>query len=188
MSLPSVNPSSSPHNLRDSFIFVSISKALVFLVNVFAIYLLFRGHNLPGGGFIAGVCSAVSLILLGFAIGLPRLSELLKFEPLSVSAVGLIIAIAPAVFPLFLGKPFFYQFHMKYEEVPFIGTFYFGSPLIFDIGVYLVVVSVVAKAIFLIGESTAGFDPISREGRDFLQAAKEKPIEPFKKNQNSDPS
>lgn len=167
------------HNLKDSFIFVSISKALVFLVNVFAIYLLFRGHNLPGGGFIAGVCSAVSLILLGFAIGLPRLSELLRVEPLVVSAVGLIIAVIPAIFPLLLGKPFFYQYHLKYEEVPFIGTFYFGSPLIFDIGVYLVVVSVVAKAIFLIGESTAGFDPISRKGRDYMQAEEEEAIDPL---------
>jgi multicomponent Na+:H+ antiporter subunit B len=164
-------------SLRDSIIFTTISTGLVFLVNIFAIYLLLRGHNLPGGGFIAGVCSAVSLILLGFAIGLPRTVKLLRFEPMIVGAIGLILAVLPSIYPLILGKPFFFQYHFKYPDMPVVGNFYFGSPLIFDVGVYLVVVSVVAKTIFLIGESTSGFEAVERSQEEFFKGPNEVPIE-----------
>ena len=51
-----------------SFIFQAIVRLLFFLINVLAIYLLLRGHNLPGGGFIACLATAISLVLLSLAV------------------------------------------------------------------------------------------------------------------------
>jgi multicomponent Na+:H+ antiporter subunit B len=162
--------------LRSSIIFAAIARLLFFVANLFALYLLLRGHNYPGGGFIAGVCTAVSLILLSFSVGLGEVRRLLRIDPVLIGVIGLTLALASAMVPLLFGDPFLRQYNFK-PELPLFGEVYFGTPLTFDIGVYLVVIAVLVKMIFILTECTLGLESIIIEDRELYAASAEEPVE-----------
>lgn len=141
-------------NAPRSYIFTAVVRFLFFLVNVFALYLLLRGHNRPGGGFIAGLATAVSLILLSLAIGLEQLHRVLRVDPVRLAAAGLAMATLTGLIPLLLERAFLEHFHAHLSDVPLVGDLNVGTPLLFDIGVYLIVVGVAGKIIFTLGKST----------------------------------
>jgi multicomponent Na+:H+ antiporter subunit B len=160
-----------------SYIFQSAVRFLFFFINLLAIYLMLRGHNKPGGGFIGGLITAISLILLRLAIGLTQIQRILWVDPVRVAATGLILAVGTATAPLFFARPFLEHFHVHLHHVPLLGELHLGTPLAFDLGVYLVVVGVTSKIIFVFGKSTQGlhaFEP-SEEGRYYSPV--ESPIE-----------
>ena len=138
----------------ESVIFNRIALLVFFLVNLVAIYLLLRGHNYPGGGFIAGVASSVAIVLLSFATGSEAVNRILRMEPIRIAAAGLLLAVVVGMLPLFVGKPFLETFNYKWYGIPLIGELYLGTPLLFDIGVYLVVVGVTVKIVFTLMRST----------------------------------
>lgn len=158
----------------DSFIFRAVGSFLFFVINVFAVYLLLRGHNLPGGGFISGLGSALSLIMLSLAFGVERIQEILRVDPTRVAVVGLTLALLTALLPLFFGEPLLRQFNWT---LPILGTLHVGTPLVFDFGVYLVVVGVSAKLIFVLLRSHSGLTALdAREWRRYA-ARLEEPVE-----------
>lgn len=125
-------------------IFRTIAPYLTALMILFSIFVLLRGHNEPGGGFIGGLIAASALAIYGIAYGVEPVRRALRVYPMSISAVGLILA-AVAGLPSF------------FAEVPFLTGLWasptiFGvelelsTPLLFDIGVYLVVVGAIATA------------------------------------------
>lgn len=134
----------------DSFILRKTSIAIAFTVQIFAVYLFFRGHNLPGGGFIAGVASAIGLLLPILANGKAFTVRIIPFDPLRLAAYGLFIAVLAGLPGLFLDGAFFTNYHYKQEAFPFFGSLYLGTPLIFDLGVFLTVVGVTLKLAFLL--------------------------------------
>lgn len=134
----------------DSFILRKTATAIAFIVQIFAVYLFFRGHNLPGGGFIAGVGSAIGMLLLLLANGKAFTHRLCRFDPLRLAAYGLLIAALSGVPGMIFDETFLTQYHYKAEEVVFFGQLYLGTPLIFDLGVFLTVVGVVLKITFLL--------------------------------------
>ena len=69
----------------DSYIFKTVVRFSFFVINVFAIYLVLRGHNLPGGGFIGGLAAAISFVLLSLAIGVEELHRVMRFDPVRVA-------------------------------------------------------------------------------------------------------
>jgi multicomponent Na+:H+ antiporter subunit B len=160
-----------------SFIFRAVVRFLFFLVNVFALYLLLRGHNLPGGGFIAGLASAISLILLSLGIGLAELHRVMRFDPMRLATVGLAVALMTGLVPVVMGRPFLEHFDGYLEHVPLLGRVHVGTPLIFDSGVYLVVVGITCKVIFLLGKSTQGLVALVAEDAARYAAPVERPIE-----------
>ncbi len=160
-----------------SYIFKAVVRFLFFLVNVFALYLLWRGHNLPGGGFIAGLASAISLILLSLAIGLEDLHRLLRFDPVRLAATGLAVAVLTGTAPLLSGRPFLEHFDVHLTGVPLFGALHLGTPLVFDIGVYLVVVGVACKIIFVLGKSTHQMRALVAEEEARYCSPVEQPIE-----------
>lgn len=168
----------------ESPIFKSVSVVVFFIVNLFAIYLLFRGHNLPGGGFIAGVATSVAIILLSFGLGLEGVHRILRSDPIRLATWGFLLAVLSGVLPMFFGKPFLYMFNYKAYDVPVIGEFYIGTPLSFDIGIYLVVVGVITKVVFVIAESTSRDHHLVRLAESGYSARSEEPIEedPLKKS------
>jgi multisubunit Na+/H+ antiporter MnhB subunit len=129
----------------DSFILRKTATLIALIVQVFAVYLFFRGHNLPGGGFIAGVASGIGLLLIILANGKAVIPRLLPFDPLRLSAWGLAIATLSGASALFLGDAFLTNYHYKQADFPFLGSLYLGTPLLFDLGVFLTVVGVVIK-------------------------------------------
>ncbi|MGC9451800.1 MAG: MnhB domain-containing protein [Oceanipulchritudo sp.] len=134
---------------NDSFILRKTATIIAVIVQVFALYLFFRGHNLPGGGFIAGVASATGVLLLVFANGRQVIRRICPFDPLRLCAWGLIIAFGTGLAGLALGQPFLTHFHYKNPDFPLFGELYLGTPLLFDLGVFLVVLGVVLKITFV---------------------------------------
>ena len=112
---------------------VRAASPLAILVGV---YLLFAGHNNPGGGFAAGLVLG-AVVVLRSAAGMPRLTD-----SFVLIAVGTIVVCAVAVAPLFLGSPMLDQGVFE-VDVPLLGTVKTGGALPFDVGVTLIVVGVV---------------------------------------------
>jgi multicomponent Na+:H+ antiporter subunit B len=161
----------------ESYIFRAIGSLLFFLINVFAVYLLLRGHNLPGGGFIGGLGSALSLIMLSLAFGVQRTQQILRVDPVRLAVAGLILALGTALLPLLVGEPFLRHAYVKLEKLPLLGTIEFGTPLLFDLGVFLAVVGVTAKLIFVLARPNAGLTALAPHEWNHYAARLEEPIE-----------
>jgi multicomponent K+:H+ antiporter subunit A len=104
-----------------------------------ALYLLVRGHDLPGGGFAAGLTASIGIILLYMAIGTRAVEARLHIQPVRWISAGLLCATATGAAAWFFGYPFL-STHFRYLEVPLIGAIPIASALLFDIGVFAVVV------------------------------------------------
>lgn len=117
------------------------------LVLLFSVFLLLRGHYLPGGGFIGGLAAAAGFALYALAYGIPNARALLRISPLSLIGGGLLVAIMSGLLSLGLGQPFMTGI---WWELPLIGDI--GTPVIFDVGVYMVVIGVVLQIIFILGD------------------------------------
>ena len=140
-------------------------------LNAFAIHLFLRGHNLPGGGFIAGLVTALSLLLLVFAIGVHGVRRRLRFNPVTLSLAGIAIALGAALAPVAQGLPLFHSLHF------YLGSFYLGSPVFFDLGVYLTVVGVSLKLILPLMKSVHGLSAFVREEEGAFMSARDEPID-----------
>ena len=120
------------------------------LLLIFSVFILLRGHNLPGGGFVGGLIAAVAFVLQMFAQGLEKTREMLVFHPGYFLPFGLSLALISGFAPVFLtGEPFMTGLWFE-NPLPVIGKV--GSSLLFDLGVYLVVFGVALTIIFAISE------------------------------------
>ena len=121
----------------NTIIFRTAAPLLVATMLVFSVYVCLRGHNEPGGGFIGGLIAASSIAILGMASGAKKAREALKLDPLSIAGVGVFIAALSGVASLFIDAPFMTSIWLYLE----LGdtTVPLSTPMVFDIGVYLVV-------------------------------------------------
>lgn len=122
------------------------ARVVVPMQCAFAVYLLLRGHNLPGGGFIGGLVLASALVLR-VMVDARRAP---KWDPIALAGVGLLLALGSAVLPLFSGLPFFTGLWGGEIWLPAIGKLKLGTPLLFDTGVFLVVTGVGAKMLLVL--------------------------------------
>jgi len=120
---------------------------LALLVSVF---LFVRGHNAPGGGFVAGLVTAVALLVQFMAGHGPRLR--LRHAYVRLAGAGLLVAGATGVGAWFFGRPFLASAHAE-PVLPVIGRLPLSSALAFDLGVYLAVVG--ATMLILVAEGDA---------------------------------
>lgn len=133
-----------------TIIFKTASSYLLPLLLLFAIFILLRGHYLPGGGFVGGLIAAIAFVLHSFANGIERTRGIIKFHPGFLMPIGLSIALIAGLAPLFSGNPF--MTGLWYDDpIPVIGMI--GTALLFDVGVFLVVIGVVLTIIFTISET-----------------------------------
>jgi multicomponent K+:H+ antiporter subunit A len=107
-----------------------------------AVYIFLRGHNLPGGGFIAGLVAAVALMLQYMAGGVDFASARLRLNYVSLLGVGLGVATLTGVASFLYGYPFLTSTH-GYVHPPVIDKFELASAMAFDLGVFLVVIGTV---------------------------------------------
>jgi multicomponent Na+:H+ antiporter subunit B len=161
----------------DSIIFRTVVGLSFYIINVAAIYLLLRGHNYPGGGFIGGLASAISFILLSLSIGMSELHKIVRVDPVRVAASGLVLAIVSSTAPLFAGRPFLEQFNVHFTLGYYGSQVHTGTPLLFDIGVFFVVVGVTCKIIFVLAKSTQGLRAMVAEDESRYSSPREEPIE-----------
>lgn len=135
--------------VRDSLILRASTRLLFPLILVFSVFLLIRGHNEPGGGFVGGLSAAAAFALVLASDGLARARQLLRLHPLAIVAVGLSVALLSGVPPLFDGGAFLTG-HWMASKVPVVGSL--GTPFLFDVGVYLTVLGVVTTIVFELAE------------------------------------
>ncbi|MBN9026963.1 MAG: DUF4040 domain-containing protein, partial [Rhizobiales bacterium] len=115
-----------------------IMKWLFPVIIVFAAYLFMRGHDLPGGGFAAGIAMAAAFILQYMAAGTVWVEDRLRVLPVRWIAIGLLLAAVVGCGSWVFGYPFLTS-HSQYVDLPLIGAVPFASALFFDLGVFSLV-------------------------------------------------
>jgi multicomponent Na+:H+ antiporter subunit B len=121
----------------DSLILRTATRVLLPLLLLFSVFVLLRGHNEPGGGFIGGLLAAGGLALYLLAYGQQALRRILRLDPRTLVGAGLLAAVVAGSLPLVTGRPFLTGLWSSWV-VPGVGKP--SSVLLFDVGVYLVVV------------------------------------------------
>jgi len=144
-------------------VMASFSRLLLPLALLVAIFVLLRGHNLPGGGFIAGLITAIALITQYLANGIAWTGSRMSARLNPMIGIGLLIATATGLASWVFGYPFLTSTY-TYLHWPLVGKFEVASAMLFDLGVYLVVVGVTLVILLRLGylhdvnrpDSTAG--------------------------------
>lgn len=123
---------------------------------VVSLYIFLRGHNLPGGGFIAGLVTSMALIIQYIAIGQDQTEQMLKAKSGRLYEIwigsGLTIAGLTGIAAWFWGRPFLTSAHI-YVNPPVIGELHLASAALFDVGVYVTVVGATMLLISVLGDS-----------------------------------
>jgi multisubunit Na+/H+ antiporter MnhB subunit len=135
-----------------SLILLKVARGILPVTTLFALYLLLRGHNQPGGGFIAGLVTASAVVLQALAFGTnatrDRLTPLLR----PAAALGLLIAAISGVLAMMVGDPFLTHYHW-HLPLPGDGYYHLSTTLLFDIGIYMVVVGTAAMLVSSFAEA-----------------------------------
>jgi multicomponent Na+:H+ antiporter subunit B len=136
-----------------SLILATATRFLFPLLLMFSVFLLLRGHDLPGGGFIGGLIAASAFALWWIAFDLAAARRMLAVDPMKLIGAGLLLALASGWIGLLAGRPFLTGVWNK-MDIPGGGTLPLGTPVLFDLGVYLVVLGVLTLIITTLAEVT----------------------------------
>lgn len=134
-----------------SLILQIATRKLLPLLLIYSVIILLRGHNAPGGGFIGGLLAAASYILYAIAYGVEQARKKLRIDPRTFIGIGLLSALLSGV-PSFLNDQPFTTVEYATIKIPILGKVGLSTPLIFDIGVFLVVIGVLLTIVFTLME------------------------------------
>ncbi len=132
-----------------SLILSATARFLMPILLMFSLFLLGRGHHLPGGGFVGGLVASAAFMLYAIAHDVERARRLLRVDTITLIGAGLCLALASGLLGPLLGQPFMtgLWFH---HPMPFAGKL--GTPVVFDMGVYLVVLGATLTVLFTLAE------------------------------------
>jgi multicomponent Na+:H+ antiporter subunit B len=116
-------------------------RLLMPLLLLFAVFLLLRGHNQPGGGFVGGLVVAASFVLYAIAFGVDAARRALLVQPSRLLGIGLLVALLSGLPGVIGGDPFMTAVWTSFDTGSTVIDL--GTPLLFDIGVFLAVIGVV---------------------------------------------
>lgn len=133
----------------NSIILATVSRLLAGLLLVFSVFLLLRGHNLPGGGFAGGLVAASAFVLHALATDFASARRLLRLDPRTIMGLGLSVSTLSGMVAFLQDKPFLTGIWDK-TPLPVVGKL--GTPLVFDAGVYLLVLGMTCLVVFTLGE------------------------------------
>jgi multicomponent K+:H+ antiporter subunit A len=163
LAMPSSNENGIPWSQdRHPPILAMISQALLPLALLVSFYIFLRGHNMPGGGFIAGLITAVALIQQYIAHGVDWVKPRIKVEYQTLISLGVLIATFTGIASWFFGRPFMTTW-FDYFDIPLIGEIELASALVFDLGVYLTVVGATLFILASLGKLTSSHRPTPEE-------------------------
>jgi multisubunit Na+/H+ antiporter MnhB subunit len=128
-------------------IFQTATRLLMPLLLLFAMFLLWRGHNEPGGGFVGGLVAAAAFSLYVIAYGVDRARRALFVNPMTLLGTGLLVALISSIPAVIRDQPF-----LTAQWLP--GGIPLGTPVFFDIGVFMVVMGVVLMMVFSLAEES----------------------------------
>lgn len=132
----------------NSLIFRTIAPLITTIMVLFSLLVLLRGHNDPGGGFIGGLLAAAAAAIYGMALGTEAARKLLRVNPLAVAGLGILVAAASGLLSAFAAAPFLTGLWLPGHI--------FGTPGLFDIGVYLVVFGTLTGVTLALEDSGEG--------------------------------
>jgi len=123
------------------------TRILIPIFFMYSLYLLFRGHDSPGGGFIAALVVSIGLVFHMIAFGVSSTQRIYRIDTMKLIAIGLLLSFIAAILPMLMGKGFFQAI---WTNVRIIGLGTISSVMLFDIGVYLTVIGAILKIVFAI--------------------------------------
>ncbi len=129
-----------------SIILQTATRFLMPMILLYSAFLLLRGHHLPGGGFVGGLMAAAAFALYALAFDPGEARQLLRAEPRSLIGVGLLTALGSGCVALLYGDPFLTG------QWRWVGVVKVGTPLVFDLGVYLVVLGATLAMVLTMAE------------------------------------
>ncbi|MEA3406377.1 MAG: monovalent cation/H+ antiporter subunit A [Pseudomonadota bacterium] len=129
----------------------TFTRLMMPLMILVAVYIFLRGHNLPGGGFIAGLIASVALIVMYLSNGIEWTQQRLRIDMHLVIGFGLLIATATGLVAMAMGYPFLTS-AFSHIHWPVIGEFEIASAIAFDLGVFLVVVGSTVMSLVQLGK------------------------------------
>lgn len=132
-----------------SVILCTAVRFLTPLLLLFAVFLFYRGHNEPGGGFIAGLVAASAFSLMVIADGVKSARRAMRADPRGMLAVGLALAVGSGLFAVGSGP---FMTGTWIEITTPLGTGKLGTPLLFDLGVFFIVLGATMTMVFSIRE------------------------------------
>jgi multicomponent Na+:H+ antiporter subunit B len=136
----------------NTLILRTVAPVLTALMLLFSVFVLLRGHNEPGGGFIGGLIAASALAIYGIAFGVSAVRRAIRFHPMAIAGSGLLLATLSGQISIFAGVPFMTGLWIYPEilgvEVPL------ATVMSFDIGVYLVVVGAITSIALALEEDS----------------------------------
>ncbi|WP_417657999.1 monovalent cation/H+ antiporter subunit A [Pseudidiomarina aestuarii] len=146
------------HTIKHPLLVQVVSQALLPLALMVSAYIFLRGHNLPGGGFIAGLITAAAMILQYISNGVEWLKERFDYNYQSLTAVGVMIALFTGIGSWFFGANFLTS-SFTYLDWPLVGKFEVATAILFDLGVYLTVVGATLMILANFGQMTTRHRP-----------------------------
>lgn len=132
----------------NTLIFRTIAPLLTTVMVLFSVIVLLRGHNDAGGGFVGGLIAASAAAVLGMAQGVGSVRRVLRVNPIVIAGLGVLLAVASGLVAAFIGAPFLTGLWLP--------LYVFGTPSVFDIGVYLVVFGAVTAVVLALEDSGEG--------------------------------
>jgi multicomponent Na+:H+ antiporter subunit A len=136
-----------------SFILARGARILRPALLVLAFLTFYRGHHLPGGGFIGGLIAAVACALVGLGEGVAAARRALRWDPLSLAAAGLAVALAAGVAGWLVRGSLLAGLWLPEFHVPLLGAVHLGTPMLFDAGVFLTVLGFACRVLFSLQEA-----------------------------------
>ncbi|MGN6549688.1 MAG: Na(+)/H(+) antiporter subunit B [Pararhizobium sp.] len=126
-----------------TLIFRTVAPYLTSLMVLFSIFVLLRGHNAPGGGFIGGLIAASAFAIYGIACGVSPVRRALRLHPMTIAGIGLLLGAGAGLLSLLADVPFMTALWIY---PAFLGTTVpLATVMMFDTGVYLVVVGTITS-------------------------------------------
>lgn len=133
----------------NSLVFRTTTRAVTPLLLAYSLFMLLRGHNEPGGGFIGGLLAVTGFALYALAFDARQARALLRVSPRTLTAIGLLLAAASGCMAWLVGQPFMLGLWLPFE-LP--AELKLGTVLLFDIGVYLVVLGAALLVLLTLSE------------------------------------
>jgi len=138
--------------LRPNDMMLQVSMRVISLIIfTFSFYLFLAGHNSPGGGFIGGLMTATAILVLYLVFDMKTITKAIPINFTTVIGIGLLFAAFTGIISIVFGYPFLTQF-FGYIQIPLFGEVELTTALLFDLGVYLVVVGAALTIILAIAE------------------------------------
>jgi multicomponent Na+:H+ antiporter subunit B len=134
-----------------SLILRTISRYHLPLLLLFSAFLLLRGHNAPGGGFIGGLVASTGWTLYAIAFDASAARQVLRIDPQWLIVWGLSLALGSGLVG-FVGVAPFLTAKWRLIDIPGVGEVHLGTPLLFDLGVYLLVIGATLTIILALDE------------------------------------